>query len=319
MVHSAKLSRFICKMLSLTPEQVDVVERHPTGEVQGPLFAFGVMLPDSTKTSNDLPSPGVFATSAAPSVAPNRAAIAVQKNVWKYLAQNCVQMPLQQSELDFLVEVTLDAAESKATEQNFLEAQPACRSSLAQAALWNVLQGVCEFWNKFEHLRFKQHQDEVRSITAQLMAARDRSDALRKLNAEKDAQLMAACDRSDALRSRVEKQFKEDARKLRVEKLLKEESQRESSHLKKELSEARRALAAPLCVSREAVVKQMAGFECQPLQSCTPSERAALKKKLLLKWHPDKQPCHKHVTLSTQVMQELQNRPEWNTDVGIHF
>lgn len=63
------------------------------------------------------------------------------------------------------------------------------------------------------------------------------------------------------------------------------------------------------------VARQVAKLECGPLQQTSPSWRSVLKKKLLLKWHPDRQPSREHAALATQVMQELQNRPEWHGEV----
>jgi len=64
-------------------------------------------------------------------------------------------------------------------------------------------------------------------------------------------------------------------------------------------------------LSCEQLARQVAEFECGPLRESSMQARIALKKKLLVKWHPDKQPSAEHVALATQVMQELQNRPEW--------
>jgi len=58
-------------------------------------------------------------------------------------------------------------------------------------------------------------------------------------------------------------------------------------------------------------VRSLATLEVSPLRQCTADDREALKKKILLKWHPDKQPSAEHKCLATQVMQELQNCAEW--------
>lgn len=62
------------------------------------------------------------------------------------------------------------------------------------------------------------------------------------------------------------------------------------------------------------LAKQVAELECGPLRQCTLENRPILKKKILVKWHPDKQPSLQHMTLATQVTQELQNQPEWRLD-----
>lgn len=62
---------------------------------------------------------------------------------------------------------------------------------------------------------------------------------------------------------------------------------------------------------QQVLAKQIAEMECKPLQNKSPQARAALKKKLLVKWHPDKQPSEDHATIATSVMQEIQNCAEW--------
>ena len=50
-----------------------------------------------------------------------------------------------------------------------------------------------------------------------------------------------------------------------------------------------RSLCNPQHIGEE-LAREVAVTECEPLASCGHCERSALKKKLLLKWHPDKQP-----------------------------
>lgn len=63
--------------------------------------------------------------------------------------------------------------------------------------------------------------------------------------------------------------------------------------------------------SQSELVRSLAEMEVSPLRACAKDGREALKKKILLKWHPDKQPSEEHKTFATQVMQELQNCAEW--------
>merc|ERR1712232_1116464 len=51
-------------------------------------------------------------------------------------------------------------------------------------------------------------------------------------------------------------------------------------------------------------VQQIAELEVGPLRDCPVEERDALKRKLLLKWHPDKQPSAGHSEIAKRVMQE---------------
>lgn len=210
--------------------------------------------------------------------------------------------PAATPKLDFIAQTKLQEAQMHAREQNFSEAIEACLPVLSgPSRAVEVLRGVCESWQKVERGRFSEHEDEKRSLTAMLMAAKERSDALRQLKEEKDMQL------------RIERERREEAEQqavwLRRRSQLYEEAQRENSRLKQDLREARRA---PQTFPREELARQMAELECSPLRFCSSADRVAMKKKLLLKWHPDKQASSEHATLATQVMQELQNRPEWD-------
>lgn len=64
----------------------------------------------------------------------------------------------------------------------------------------------------------------------------------------------------------------------------------------------------------EDVVSSLVNLELQQLGRCTPQDRAAMKKRLLLRWHPDKNSgggrgCG---DFATRVMQEMQCHPEWS-------
>lgn len=194
----------------------------------------------------------------------------------------------------------------RAEQNKFSEAVEACLLVLAgPSRALDVLREVCESWHKFDDKCAAEHQDELRSITAQLMAARERGDSLRQLKEQKDRELRAERERREA----VEQQANMLRRKANSWHLY-EEAQREVNRLKYELMEARHA--PPPTVSREELARQMAEYECAPLRRCTSADRVAQKKKLLLKWHPDKQASAQHAALATQVMQELQNCPEWD-------
>lgn len=65
------------------------------------------------------------------------------------------------------------------------------------------------------------------------------------------------------------------------------------------------------------IVANLVSFEIKQLGACAPQDRAGLKRKLLLRWHPDKNgggtgsltgACS---DLATRVVQEMQGRPEW--------
>lgn len=62
----------------------------------------------------------------------------------------------------------------------------------------------------------------------------------------------------------------------------------------------------------DVVVRGIADMECLPLKQCMgPKERGDWKRRLMLKWHPDKAASHAHRDLATQVSQAMQSHPEW--------
>eukprot|EP00913_Durusdinium_trenchii_P010438 g9785.t1 len=122
---------------------------------------------------------------------------------------------------------------------------------------------------------------------------------------------------------------------LRQSAWLADRTARENVALKKELQKAE-AVAATCGAS--ALARQIAEMECSPLRCCRGEIRPAVKillcmgqrwnvdrptptapytgrqhpaKKLMMKWHPDKQPTAEHVDFARVVMQALQNQPEW--------
>jgi len=64
----------------------------------------------------------------------------------------------------------------------------------------------------------------------------------------------------------------------------------------------------------EEVVKTLVTVELEQLRSCAADERVATKRKLLLRWHPDKNSSSGGggSDLATRVMQEMQSRSEWS-------
>lgn len=152
-------------------------------------------------------------------------------------------------------------------------------------------------------------KDDSRSLAGELLAARERCDAWRKLKEELDKELRSERRRGDE----AERQLAW----LRRREQHFAEALREASLLRQRVSDLEARLAAQQhqqqqAMSRESVVRQLSELECIPLRSqCSAEDRLAVKKRLLVKWHPDKQPSADHVALATEVMQELQNRPEW--------
>lgn len=77
------------------------------------------------------------------------------------------------------------------------------------------------------------------------------------------------------------------------------------------LERERNRKKAPAEMTFEEKAKAIAAVECEPLMRLPLRERPALQKRILLKWHPDKQPTDHHRRLATTVMQEMQNSSEW--------
>jgi hypothetical protein len=90
----------------------------------------------------------------------------------------------------------------------------------------------------------------------------------------------------------------------------------EASRLQRELAEERKRGAAlwlhngpvDLPANPQAIAPAIASMEVEALRHADTEAHSRLKKKLQLKWHPDK--CI-NATLAKCVMQELQRRPEW--------
>lgn len=89
-------------------------------------------------------------------------------------------------------------------------------------------------------------------------------------------------------------------------------SHRRAAVLASELEVERKRAAA---VRREhgasELVKRLAEMEVEGLLSADLQERARLRRRLLHKWHPDR---NLNVALATRVMQELQRMPEWREE-----
>lgn len=145
--------------------------------------------------------------------------------------------------------------------------------------------------------RLSQSSERMRlEHNAQLAALRAESSAqARKHTIERESMRReAAAAMSDA---------------SRLQRALADEKRRSAEVLRHSLTDARRS-AGPACLpsTPQAVAPIIAGMEVESLRQADPEVRARLKKKLQLKWHPDK--CI-NAALAKCVMQELQQRPEW--------
>lgn len=200
-----------------------------------------------------------------------------------------------------LAEAAMQQASGHVAENRYGDAMQALLPALDgdDAALELSRQCVAS-WLRSERQLVVDHDGEQARLQVQLNAARDRLDALKL---KKDQEL------AQERRLRAEAQQKVAALQHRIH--AHHEVLQENCRLRQQLQRAEAKGRGP--PGREDVVRELAKLECRPLKDCrAESERAALKKKLLLKWHPDKQPSAQSAVLATQVMQELQNQSEWS-------
>jgi chromosome segregation ATPase len=164
----------------------------------------------------------------------------------------------------------------------------------------------------------KRHQAEVRAVTAELSGAKEQVEQLKAARA-KDSEELAA-------ERRFRKAAEVDAAKLRTKCRLHEQHStklkneranlaKANDALERKLKEMRRGMSTSRShrgqCSLDELAAQLAAAECVPLGRCSADDRANLKKKLLLKWHPDKQPSSEHSSFATRVVQEMQNCLAW--------
>lgn len=119
--------------------------------------------------------------------------------------------------------------------------------------------------------------------------------------------------------SKLRKEADELRRLLRGAERSAMTSEMEARRLAGELDEARRqqsrmhgrpsSLATATCL--EDVVASLATLELRQLSKVSQQERTAAKRRLLLRWHPDKNGSGGGGELATRLMQEMQKRPEW--------
>jgi len=102
------------------------------------------------------------------------------------------------------------------------------------------------------------------------------------------------------------KQVKRQEREMQALHRKISEVEHENSNLKRHLRSS-----PSLPFTSQQLAEKIAEHECRPLGTLKAEARQSFKKKLLIKWHPDKQPNAEHVDLATCVMQALQNRSEW--------
>lgn len=163
-----------------------------------------------------------------------------------------------------------------------------------------------------------EYKEEVRVLTEKLAAAKETSTALRKQKVVLEAQLHSERQMRNDLEGdlasaqiRLQRQMQEvshlerENSVLRQQRLDAEKLKQENAALKKQLE------AKAYERDQEGLGRRIASVECIPLRKMPAAEKQAFKKRIMLKWHPDKQPCPESSELATEVMQELQSHPDW--------
>jgi len=223
---------------------------------------------------------------------------------------------------------SLEEARRCASHSNFADAIRACISTLhGPPAAINLLEQFCASWEQsileashaFEQekdelliaevrrreeaeLHVLKQGDELCCLNAEIRALRERATEWRRLKEERDGELAAERQRRQAAELQT--------LAFQQQRLCYEDTLKEAAMLRRQLSEALQVAAAASGTGE--VARRVAEHECSPLLACCPEERPAVKKRLLVKWHPDKQPSPGHMLLATQVFQEFRNRPEWD-------
>lgn len=185
----------------------------------------------------------------------------------------------------------------------------------------------------------EQAELDSRVLRDELAVAQDRSEAIkRKLRATEtdlrlkkirisdlEADVTSKTSLIKTMSSDMEK-LKQKAKRLELEnKALKvqvkdvESLKEENMKMKRQLRYTSRSTSQldrlPATARKASMVEEMAELECRSLLGARDSEKLVVKKKLLLKWHPDRQPNQENSAFATQVMQEMQNRPEWGDSI----
>jgi len=167
---------------------------------------------------------------------------------------------------------------------------------------------------KVDALRLTKGEIEQQSVekSTQIAALRDEN---RKLQRDCRECLRHAETRVEDERKKT--RSSERSRGQLLEKVKKLEQELDQRQLPQASSSARQGIGALLgfgsgasaAPSEEQVVRGLVDMELQALRAAKDGEsKTGLKKRLLLKWHPDK--CV-NTTLATRVLQEMQTRREW--------
>jgi len=202
---------------------------------------------------------------------------------------------------------SLEKARACAAAARFPDAAKACLASLSgPVEAVDLLRELLDSWEGMERQKIVSQENVKGQLTAQLMDARERAVDMRHQRDDKAVEVATE-------RRRREDAERETARLKHSYGDLLRERERLNEQLRRANEQRSRLARAPAGPpSTDDMVRHLARKECEALRKCDMADRQAIKKKLLLKWHPDKQPSANHSGLATQVMQEIQNCEEWS-------
>jgi len=187
---------------------------------------------------------------------------------------------------------------------------------------WAMSSALRRGWTDPEHATITANvdADEIERLRAENARLSNEVDEQRRAKEE-------AC----ALNNQLQEEGKELQRKLRSAERATMAEEMQVRALTNELAEAKLALQRATSMQRQSrqgmsakslaasvsldeVVAAIVTLELRSLSACPSKERSSIKKKLILKWHPDKNGVSDGGgcgDLATRVTQELQGRPEW--------
>mmetsp|Transcript_113503 Transcript_113503/g.177494 ORF Transcript_113503/g.177494 Transcript_113503/m.177494 type:complete len:344 (+) Transcript_113503:66-1097(+) len=198
------------------------------------------------------------------------------------------------------LEACLDQAVSELPQLSFARTllSRICSSQPAKTSPTSLLQ-VCEAFDKQAAEKEQKRRDEEKDIRKQLTAAKEQCTRLLTGRELLEKEFKSLCARLEAA----------DSKSTHLERLLREQN---TSRAKAEPPAKRQRVQTQKgSETSDEFVRALAEFEVAPLKNCAVDAREALKKKIFLKWHPDKQPSKEHEVLSTKVMQAIQNETLW--------
>jgi len=169
----------------------------------------------------------------------------------------------------------------------------------------DIIEMSLSSWEETDRRRITTLEDEKQRVIAQLNSVRERLEHTKQVcTVEREKRTQA-----ESQRRITEGQIE----RLRIKVADLEDLRQDNAFLREELLAAQRRnrKVQHHQPTREEVIRSIASFECAPLRHALSHDHATLKKKIWMKWHPDKQPSPDHAALATQVVQELQNRAEW--------